>query len=102
MIAAIYLSTARVRRLNGIRTRVLALKGLPSRGTNLAEYRHLLRQQTLAGGVNITLCHALSSSDYLKRPQKRPHVAAKTPAEDARAIEVSSYGAGEADRLRDA
>jgi hypothetical protein len=32
-----------------------------------------LRQRTLAGKVNITVYHSLSSSDYLKRPQKRPH-----------------------------
>jgi hypothetical protein len=62
---------------NGIRTRLLALKGLPGNRTFAKKHSYFLRQRTLAGKGSITVCHSLSSSDYLERPQKRPHVAAK-------------------------
>jgi hypothetical protein len=56
----------------GIRTRVLALKGCHTLERITAEQCSACESSRLAGQMSVTLLHALSRSDYLKRSQKRP------------------------------
>ena len=60
---------------NGIRTRVLALKGCHTLQRMTAETLLFVREQSFSPQMRVTLLHSRSRSDYLKRSQKRPQQA---------------------------